>query len=133
MPRPPAKRNRRPPGELSKPVQKAEPASRSVQGIDDSDDSDGLVRAIPGFSNPSKGLAVMTGAFGDADTDNALEHIPKKARTPIPKSREQAIESSPIADRIGTGSRPPTRARGYSSTLSLAGRQGDSRIPNTPG
>ena len=104
-----------------------------MQGIDDSDDSDGLVRAIPGFSNPSKGLAVMTGALGDADTDNAPEHIPKKARTPVPKSREHAIESSPIADRIGTGSRPPTRARGYSSTLSLAGRQGDSRIPNTPG
>jgi len=134
MPRPPAKRNRRTPAESCESVQKAKPQSQYVQCIDNSDDSDGLVTAIPGFSNPSRGLTVMTGALGNVDIENAPEHIPKKTRTPISKSREQAIESSPIADRVGTGSRPPTRARGYSSTLSLAGRQGDagSRIPNTP-
>lgn len=38
------------------------------------------------------------------------------------------------SSRPGTGSRPPTRSRGYSSTLSFAGRKGDmsSRIPGTP-
>ena len=47
------------------------------------------------------------------------------------KAYEQAVESSPAA---ATGSRPPTRARGYSSTLSIAGRKGDmsSKIPGTP-
>lgn len=60
-------------------------------------------------------------------------------QTPLTKSHEQAIESSPTGDRPssrpGTGSRPPTRSRGYSSTLSFAGRKGDanSRIPGTPG
>lgn len=50
------------------------------------------------------------------------------------KGDEQAIESSPVGDRTATGSRPPTRARGYSSTLSLAGRKGDMslKIPGTP-
>src|ERR1700722_11742936 len=110
MPRPPAKRNRRTPAESCESVQKAKPQSQYVQCIDNSDDSDGLVTAIPGFSNPSRGLTVMTGALGNVDIENAPEHIPKKTRTPISKSREQAIESSPIADRVGTGSRPPTRA-----------------------
>ncbi|KAJ5543027.1 hypothetical protein N7461_009030 [Penicillium sp. DV-2018c] len=62
-------------------------------------------------------------------------------QTPLAKNHEQAIESSPGDDRLatgsrpGTGSRPPTRSRGYSSTLSFAGRKGDtgSRIPGTPG
>lgn len=51
------------------------------------------------------------------------------------KSHEQAIESSPMGEHAPTSSRPPTRARGYSSTLSLAGRKGDnsSKIPGTPG
>ncbi|KAJ5088122.1 hypothetical protein N7456_011738 [Penicillium angulare] len=61
-------------------------------------------------------------------------------QTPLAKSNEQAIESSPAGNAPGTGSRPgtsrpPTRSRGYSSTLSLAGRTGDanSRVPGTPG
>lgn len=54
--------------------------------------------------------------------------------TPTTKAQEQAIESSPMGERLATGSRPPARARGYSSTMSLAGRNGDmsSRIPGTP-
>ncbi|KAJ5232766.1 hypothetical protein N7468_005722 [Penicillium chermesinum] len=57
-----------------------------------------------------------------------------RSQTPMTTSYEQAIESSPTGSRPGTGSRPPTRSRGYSSTLSLAGRKGDnSRIPGTPG
>ncbi|KAJ5591754.1 uncharacterized protein N7459_002123 [Penicillium hispanicum] len=58
-----------------------------------------------------------------------------RSQTPLSRSHEQAIESSPTGDRPDTGSRPPTRSRGYSSTLSFAGRKGDmsSRIPGTPG
>lgn len=58
-----------------------------------------------------------------------------RSQTPMTTSYEQAIESSPTGSRPGTGSRPPTRSRGYSSTLSFAGRKGDtsSRIPGTPG
>ncbi|GES62731.1 hypothetical protein ATEIFO6365_0005065400 [Aspergillus terreus] len=57
-----------------------------------------------------------------------------KDQTPMSKSHEQAINSSPMGERGGTGSRPATRSRGYSSTLSLAGRKGDmsSKIPGTP-
>ncbi|KAJ5178928.1 hypothetical protein N7492_002138 [Penicillium capsulatum] len=56
-------------------------------------------------------------------------------QTPLTKSHDQAIESSPTGDRTGTGSRPPTRSRGYSASLSLVGRQGEgsSRVPGTPG
>ena len=48
--------------------------------------------------------------------------------------REQTIESSPTGARVGTGSRPHSRARGYSSAMSFAGRKGDmnSRVPGTP-
>lgn len=63
-------------------------------------------------------------------------------QTPLAKNHDQAIESSPTGDRPGTGSRPgtasrpPTRSRGYSSTMSVAGRKGEtntnSRIPGTP-
>lgn len=63
-------------------------------------------------------------------------------QTPLAKNHDQAIESSPTGERPGTGSRPgtasrpPTRSRGYSSTMSVAGRKGEtntnSRIPGTP-
>lgn len=126
-----------------------------------SDDSDGLVTAVPALPN-SSGIAsreaFMSGGLGKGDTKNAhktnqanmrdtsppskllesaagsQETQQAKSQTPVAKSHEQAIESSPIAERVATGSRPPTRARGYSSTLSLAGRKGDmsSRIPGTP-
>ncbi|KAJ5946250.1 hypothetical protein N7454_003089 [Penicillium verhagenii] len=62
-----------------------------------------------------------------------------RSQTPLATDHEQAIESSPgvpgTGSRPGTDSRPPTRSRGYSSTLSFAGRKGDmnSRIPGTPG
>ncbi|KAJ5368761.1 uncharacterized protein N7496_008521 [Penicillium cataractarum] len=64
-----------------------------------------------------------------------------RSQTPLTQRNEHAIESSPTGERPGTGScpgtgsRPPTRSRGYSSTLSFAGRKGDtsSRIPDTPG
>ena len=54
--------------------------------------------------------------------------------TPTAQTHELAIESSPMGARQGTGSRPQSRARGYSSTMSLAGRKGDmsSRVLGTP-
>lgn len=70
----------------------------------------------------------------------ALDPRTLREQTPLAKSYENAIDSSPTGDRPGTGSRPgtasrpPTRSRGYSSTLSFAGRTVDnSRIPGTPG
>ncbi|OQD70123.1 hypothetical protein PENDEC_c026G03195 [Penicillium decumbens] len=62
-----------------------------------------------------------------------------RSQTPLAKNYDQALASSPdrpaTGSRPGTGSRPPTRSRGYSSTLSFAGRNGDtsSRVPGTPG
>ena len=56
--------------------------------------------------------------------------------TPTRQVQDQAIESSPTGEHVVTGSRPPTRARGYSSTMSLGGLRGgdtSSRIPGTPG
>ncbi|KAJ5621202.1 hypothetical protein N7528_005985 [Penicillium herquei] len=76
------------------------------------------------------------------ERDSVLDSRPDlHDQTPLAKSHEQALESSPTGDRPGTasrpgtGSRPPTRSRGYSSTLSFAGRKGDgnSRVPGTPG
>ncbi|KAJ5473647.1 hypothetical protein N7475_003213 [Penicillium sp. IBT 31633x] len=76
-----------------------------------------------------------------SERDSALDPRQNlRNQTPL-KSHEEAIESSPMGDRPdtgsrpGTGSRPPTRSRGYSSTLSFAGRKGDtsSRVPGTPG
>ncbi|KAJ5730199.1 uncharacterized protein N7483_004707 [Penicillium malachiteum] len=75
------------------------------------------------------------------ERDSTLDPRPDHSQTPLAKSHEQALESSPTGDRPGTasrpgtGSRPPTRSRGYSSTLSFAGRKGDgnSRAPGTPG
>ncbi|RJE21149.1 hypothetical protein PHISCL_06524 [Aspergillus sclerotialis] len=56
-------------------------------------------------------------------------------RSPILRSQERAIGSSPAEDHLTTDSCPRTRARGYSSSLSLGGRKGDmsSKIPGTPG
>lgn len=57
-----------------------------------------------------------------------------KSWTPVAQTIEQdhAIGSSPTGERLATGSRPPSRARGYSSTMSLAGRKGDASSRGTP-
>ncbi|KAL2857392.1 hypothetical protein BJX68DRAFT_175803 [Aspergillus pseudodeflectus] len=67
-----------------------------------------------------------------ADPSEIIRQL--RNQTPIGKSHEFAIGSSPATEQGATGSRPPTRARGYSSTLSIAGRKGDanSRVPGTP-
>jgi hypothetical protein len=55
--------------------------------------------------------------------------------TPTRDPNENVIASSPAENTTTNSIRPPTRARGYSSTLSLVGRKGDfnSRIGSTPG
>ncbi|RDW90894.1 uncharacterized protein DSM5745_02669 [Aspergillus mulundensis] len=67
-----------------------------------------------------------------ADPSDVIRQL--RNQTPLSKAQEFAIGSSPGTEQGATGSRPPTRARGYSSTLSIAGRKGDtsSRIPGTP-
>lgn len=125
MPRPPTKRNRL----TSRHV----PASTKVsQQTKDPE---------------AKSPANDPGALHGTENDTRLEAQPapsvddiKSARqlrgqTPMTKKQEQAIESSPMGERGATGSRPPTRSRGYSSTLSV-GRRGvdmSSKIPGTPG
>ena len=55
--------------------------------------------------------------------------------TPTVQAHEPDIWSSPVGEGVGgADSRPPSRARGYSSTMSLAGGRGDmgSRVPGTP-
>ncbi|KAL4903736.1 hypothetical protein BDW74DRAFT_38919 [Aspergillus multicolor] len=79
-----------------------------------------------------------SGAVGDsrlaisADPSDVIRQL--RNQTPLSKAQEFAIGSSPGTEQGATGSRPPTRARGYSSTLSIAGRKGDtsSRVPGTP-
>ncbi|CAL5874867.1 uncharacterized protein PFLUO_LOCUS9169 [Penicillium psychrofluorescens] len=82
-----------------------------------------------------------TNAPNSPERDSTLDPRHQlRSQTPMTKSYDNAIESSPMGERMGTGSRPgtasrpPTRSRGYSSTLSFAGRKGDmsSRVPGTP-
>ncbi|KAL1967769.1 hypothetical protein VTN77DRAFT_2458 [Rasamsonia byssochlamydoides] len=131
MPRPPARRNRLAPQGQASSTRSAKSNSKDAlpnsHNSEKSDDSHGIVKAIPGPPNPP------VPASREVDAQNGHESTPKTNRTPTANPYEYAIESSP-PERTGTGSRPPTRARGYSSTLSLAGRKGDtsSRVGGTP-
>lgn len=77
------------------------------------------------------------GNVGEASSSLAVSSQvqQRKDETPVAKASDYAIESSPLGDKGATGSRPPTRSRGYSSTLSIVGRKGDTslRVPGTPG
>ncbi|GFF56800.1 hypothetical protein IFM51744_09000 [Aspergillus udagawae] len=111
-----------------------------------------LVRASPKVSQKTKdpetkSTASNPGPLHGTEDDKRLEAQPApsvddikfarqfRGQTPMTKKQEQAIESSPMGERGATGSRPPTRARGYSSTLSVGRRGADmsSKIPGTPG
>lgn len=117
MPRPAPKRNR-----LTKGAKVAK--SNSTEEPDQTD------------SNAAKSPPAESAESAPEDPRRTL-----RSQTPLTQRNEHAIESSPTGERPGTGSRPgtasrpPTRSRGYSSTLSFAGRKGDtsSRIPGTPG
>lgn len=136
MPRPAARRNRPVWANNSKLADQNTTNAREVDERLRSEAStthdagiiDGLqsINSITTYASPSK---------EDNCSTTGLE-IRRQMRswTPIGQAQERAIESSPMGERLATGSRPPTRARGYSSTMSLAGRRGDlsSRIPGTP-
>lgn len=123
MPRPAIRRNRKAPQTSTKQT-----ANHKSAG------DDNLESAIAS-ELPSNHGENVDSASHPTDGAKALTMVQQmKNQTPLSKSHEQAIESSPMGERAATGSRPPTRARGYSSTLSLAGRKGDmsSKIPGTP-
>lgn len=117
MPRPGVKRSRL--------ASKAPPANRP--------ESPGNPEFTDGPESPSNASRSMASASKPTESASAPFAKQLRDQTPMSKGDEQVIESSPMGDRTATGSRPPTR-RGYSSTLSLAGRKGDmsSKIPGTP-
>ncbi|KJK61548.1 hypothetical protein P875_00042205 [Aspergillus parasiticus SU-1] len=125
MPRPPTKRNRLTTTKAASAIskEKAEPSN----GCDVSA-SNSYSSAAP--DNRDEGNSSQL-VFSTQQA-NTLRQL--KNQTPLARKNEQAIESSPMGERVVTGSRPPTRSRGYSSTLSMAGRKIDmsSKIPGTP-
>ncbi|KAH3537724.1 hypothetical protein KXV64_008148 [Aspergillus fumigatus] len=124
MPRPPTKRNRL----TSRHVQASPKVSQKTK--------DPETKATANNSSPlhgtenDKGLEVQPAPSVD-DIKFARQ---LRGQTPMNNKQEQAIASSPMGERGATGSRPPTRARGYSSTLSVGRRGADmsSKIPGTP-
>ncbi|KAI9036601.1 uncharacterized protein KD926_001675 [Aspergillus affinis] len=124
MPRPPSKRTR--------PVTKTSTASNEVpQRSPRREDAD----PAQTLESPSKyNTDVETATQPRVNTQASGISRQARDQTPISDAQELAIESSPMGERGATGSRPPTRSRGYSSTLSVAGRKGDisSKIPGTP-
>ncbi|KAL3456324.1 hypothetical protein BJX64DRAFT_46680 [Aspergillus heterothallicus] len=123
MPRPAAKRNR----STTKAVENAKPKPLHVP----------LRAAAPAhrdISHSPRSDAIGSSRLAQsADPSEIIRQL--RNQTPLGKSHEFAIGSSPGTEQGATGSRPPTRARGYSSTLSIVGRKGDtsSRVPGTPG
>ncbi|RAL15022.1 uncharacterized protein BO97DRAFT_403657 [Aspergillus homomorphus CBS 101889] len=118
MPRPPTKRNR-----LTSEV-----SNNGNKGLLHFTDNAGSTQNNSRSSNddPTAGHKAEL-----SDTNFAQHH---KDQTPVNKTYDYAIESSPLEERGATSTRPVTRARGYSSTLSIAGRKcdGNSKIPGTP-
>ncbi|OJJ50447.1 hypothetical protein ASPZODRAFT_162427 [Penicilliopsis zonata CBS 506.65] len=108
MPRPPAKRNRLSPKATNKDNKPAINEA-NAQNIKEKDVSEAGVTA----ETPD-----LTGS-----------------QTPLSKVFRQGVEPSSSKQHIEASSRPPSRPRGYSATLSLAARKGDgnSRVPGTPG
>ncbi|KAL4962660.1 uncharacterized protein BDV14DRAFT_100254 [Aspergillus stella-maris] len=121
MPRPAAKRNR-----LATRTLKHSKQALSHESSRDNVGSRDISRS------PRSELAGSSRLANSADPSDIIRQL--RNQTPLSKSHEFALGSSPGTEQGATGSRPPTRARGYSSTLSIAGRKGDtsSRIPGTP-
>ncbi|KAL4768926.1 hypothetical protein BDW60DRAFT_196048 [Aspergillus nidulans var. acristatus] len=120
MPRPAAKRNR---------------LATKTRGASDHTQSHGPRSTVRsrGISRSPTSDAVGGSRLADsADPSDIIRQL--RNQTPISKAHEFAIGSSPGTEQGVTGSRPHTRARGYSSTLSIAGRKGDngSRVQGTP-
>ncbi|KAH8425652.1 uncharacterized protein LDX57_003401 [Aspergillus melleus] len=125
MPRPPSKRTR--------PVTKTLTASN--EGPPQRSPRRENANSAQTLGSPSKRNPAVDSAT-QPRLNTQVSGISRQVRdqTPTSDAQEQAIESSPMGERGATGSRPPTRSRGYSSTLSVAGRKGEtsSKIPGTP-
>lgn len=123
MPRPAIKRNRLPKTPLisSKEI----PNSRDNSKRNDRDSKNNAVTPISGGKHRTEQQNNVS-KVGIAQQSTS--------HTPTPKLREYSVGPSPTENHLATGGRPNTRARGYSSTLSLGGRKGDmgSRVPGTP-
>lgn len=124
MPRPAIRRNRKAPQNSAKQTTNHQSAS----GNDNLESA--IASELP--SNHGENVDNASHPIDGAEAITMAQQM--KNQTPMSKTHEQAIESSPMGEGTATGSRPPTRARGYSSTLSLAGRKGDmsSKVPGTP-
>ncbi|KAH1272605.1 hypothetical protein KXW98_007270 [Aspergillus fumigatus] len=124
MPRPPTKRNRL----TSRHVQASPKVSQKTK--------DPESKATANNSSPLHGTENDKGleAQPAPSVDDIKFARQLRGQTPMNNKQEQAIASSPMGERGATGSRPPTRARGYSSTLSVGRRGADmsSKIPGTP-
>ncbi|KAL4916886.1 hypothetical protein BDW62DRAFT_184966 [Aspergillus aurantiobrunneus] len=121
MPRPVVKRNRL--------AARAPGTSRQTQSHDTTRDN---VESRDISQSPIGDVVGSSRLTNSADPSDIIRQL--RNQTPLSKAQEFAIVSSPGTEQGATGSRPPTRARGYSSTLSIVGRKGDtnSRIPRTP-
>ncbi|KAL1852925.1 hypothetical protein Plec18167_008942 [Paecilomyces lecythidis] len=142
MPRPPAKRNRLP--QTTAPAKGRVSTRRAASQNNTADNGD--VTSSRRHRGGLKEKEDNNGRESDADRtldeavaplEDASETRTSKLpvqQTPVAKSQGPAIRSSPATDRPQTGNRPASRSRGYSSTLSLAGRKGDAgvKVPGTP-
>lgn len=129
MPRPAARRTR--------PTSKAASASTkrtAGQGANRKDETHESTDTTNLPTDKSRDVTATSLPADNAPESSNNTTLQARNQTPMSKTNEQAIESSPMGERTATGSRHLTRARGYSSTLSLAGRKGDasSKVPGTP-
>ncbi|KAJ9204015.1 hypothetical protein DTO166G4_8410 [Paecilomyces variotii] len=153
MPRPPAKRNRLPPSVAPTKGRVTTRKNASQKNTIEDGDVTSIrnQRGATRHERPTSGghkeeREISNGRKGD--TSGSLEETaapsedvsethtsrPPVQQTPIAKSHGRTLGSSPATERPQTGNRPASRPRGYSSTLSLAGRKGDigSKVPGTP-
>ncbi|KAL5332846.1 hypothetical protein BJX70DRAFT_382790 [Aspergillus crustosus] len=121
MPRPAAKRNRLATRTIANSTNK-QGANSSLNTAESRDVS----------RSPNRDRVGISQLAYSVDPSEVIRQL--RSQTPLSKAEGLAIGSSPGTEQAATGSRPLTRARGYSSTLSIAGRKGDmsSRIPATP-
>lgn len=115
MPRPPARR------------------ARTVRQAAEKGSTKPVEKKCEATENGSQAKIATPQRAGQGQSNNDTQH--GADLTPTRDPNENVIASSPAENTTTTSIRPPTRARGYSSTLSLVGRKGDfnSRIGSTPG
>ncbi|KAK2762768.1 hypothetical protein FQN54_000942 [Arachnomyces sp. PD_36] len=163
MPRPPAKRGRgrpaqkgpsKPAGRVAKPTRENIRRDSANNTHSNSDDSDGLVVSSSRSRSRPRRDVFMSGGLGKGDVKDAHKRTPKRNEPPSPSANRSRADSTvassqhqraksqttPTANNApadssrlatATGNRP----RGFSSTLSLAGKRPDmnAKVPGTPG